>query len=171
MRFTRKLVSGFVAACMSVGVSAATVWEPTDGDINTFDLGFGITGISYGIFDDDNMGLEPELGYLPLQTFDRVRFQQAGSDWNLVNVSGDLFTLTGSDRFLIAANDGSGWTADAGFIPIGVGSNSQVLYFDGPSLLLAVDVKPVPLPGALVLMATGLAGMATIARRKAVQAG
>ena len=169
MRFTRKLVSVMAAACISVSVSAATVWEPTDGDINTFDLAFGITGLSYGIFDDDNMGLEPELGYLPLQIFDRVTFQQAGSDWNLVNTSGDLFTLTGSNRFLIAANDGSGWTAEAGYIPVGDWSNSQLLYFDSPSLLLAVDVRPVPLPGALLLMATGLAGMATIARRKGVQ--
>ena len=157
-----------VGMCLSGAVSAMTTWVPTDGNLNTFDFSYGGAGLQFAIFDDSNFALDDELGFLSLAMFDKVELQAAGSDWNITNNNGDLFTLTGSDWFLIAANDGSGWTNDTGFNMLGGSGGYEVEFYNSPTLML-VDVSPVmttPVPAAVWLFGSGLVGLIGIAKRK-----
>ena len=88
-------------------VHAATVWYPTDGDINASAV-HSTTATTFGFFENDNPGLVGGA----LLTFE-------GGD--IITVSGTTLTntrtsasttLSGSPAFILAANIGGVWIAD-----------------------------------------------------------
>ncbi len=164
-----------IVALVGVGFSgsaaAATVYVPTDGNVNTIDLKFTSPG-SFAIFDADNTALDTSLGYLELDSdgFDTVTFEQVGTDW-LLTGSADTFTLSGSAEFIIAYNDTSSWLSDTG-VNVLSEDISTLLFLGGSIKLRVIDAEvapmaPVPVPGAVFMMGSGLIGLAGVARRRA----
>lgn len=157
-----------VGMCLSGTVSAMTTWVPTDGNLNTFDFSYGGAGLQFAFFDDSNFALDDELGFLSLAMFDKVELQAAGQDWTITNNNGDSLILTGTDQFLIAANDGSGWSGDTGFSMLGGSGSYDIEFYDGLTLMV-VDASPVlatPVPAAVWLFGSGLVGLIGLAKQR-----
>ncbi len=169
MRSIIILLSVLSGICLSTVVAASTVvgggtvWEATDGDINTFN--FNSTH-SFKIFDDDNSGLNPSLGYLLLQDFDKLTVENLDTNWRMTNLAGDSLILTDSGYFRIGIYDGAGWAGDTSYIPYGGNSGYQLEFLGGAATLMVVDVQPVPVPAALYLMFSGMLGIAGLVRRR-----
>ena len=153
---------GFISAA----VPAATVWQPTDQNVNAMDLYLIVNILPSGnfyIFDDDaagNLGSAPNL---PLATSDLLTFTQNGLDWDIMGTNGTL-TVTGTPNFLFAESNNSGFSQESSSSPLG--PNNWRLVFGSGAQLQAVDVTPIPLPPAVLLLGSGLFGLACIARRR-----
>lgn len=170
--------------------AAATIWQPTDGNVNTTNVAFAFgtllgvpctapsactNGISaFGIFRPDNSGLDPSLGFLPVDPqVDSVSFTPDGANWDLASSLG-TFTLLGSNEFILGATMSTDpatgtWVGDSGHTTLKAGSQYYVRFPTGnvpPATLLATDISAVPLPAALWLFVSGLIGMVGVARRR-----
>jgi hypothetical protein len=118
---------------------------------------------NFYIFDDDaavNLGSAPNL---PLATSDLLTFTQNGLDWDIMGTNGTL-TVTGTPNFLFAESNNSGFSQESSSSPLG--PNNWRLVFGSGAQLQAVDVTPIPLPPAVLLLGSGLFGLACIARRR-----
>jgi len=85
-------------------------------------------------------------------------------DWLLKNVNG-TYTLHGSNKFLVAMNDGSGWTAGNDLEELSYGMH-VLCWPDSCVKLIQIDAQPVPIPAAVYLLGAGLLGMAGFRKRK-----
>lgn len=158
--------AAFIAASLLItpGVFAATVWMPTDSDMNVT----GTQGGTVAIFDESDTGLTGSK--LELANNDRVDFNLSGSDYVLTNMAGDDITLTGDNRFRLGFREdgGSTWTDEATWFDSG-NNVMDILFgsFPGPASgrSMVADVSAVPLPAPLLLLASGLFGLATVAKR------
>lgn len=156
----------FISASLLIapGAFAATVWMPTDSDMNIIDT----QGGTVAIFDEADTGLMGSK--LELAVNDRVDFTSSGSDFVLTNLAGDDITLTGDNRFRLGfREDGSSaWTDEATWFDSG-NNVMDILFgsFPGPATgrSMVADVSAVPLPAPLLLLASGLFGLATVGRR------
>ena len=158
---------GVVSILSIARVEAATVFAPTDGDVNFLfgDLAGGILAMfddsdqSYGglSLNIDVPGIVGVVG--PVNT---------NGDHIASNSNGTL-TLTGSDNYILGLNVGGIWFADSSVVA--VAANSYTVSFGNGESVLQVDVQvipAVPLPAAVWLFGSGtLALFGGAVRRKA----
>jgi len=167
----KQIITGLLAGTfLSASAVASTIFTPTDGDINILDFDFTTTG-TFAIFDDSNLALDPNLGFLELDKdgFDRVTFTELGSgDWSITGDKGS-FVLSDSSAFIIGVSPAFAWFGDDG---IDVANSSpaanvySLFFANGNVSLTLVDVTPVPVPAAVWLMGSGLLSLAGVARRR-----
>ena len=145
--------------------NAATIFAPTDGDVN-FLLG-DLLGAQLAIFDDqDQSYLGSSLG---VSIGDVVGFAGPNGlgDHTATNTSTTLsMNLTGSSNFILGlSNDGgTSWIPDASVVSLG--ANAYSVTFGTGANVIEVDVQIVPVPPAVWLFGSGLLGMVGIARRR-----
>jgi len=171
-------VTAFMLA--STAVSAATVWAPTNEDVDFIQLdllGLTTDGGILAMFDEADFGgaalvIGADGGH--------VTFTASGSDWtaqyfDVNDVAGDSITLFGDNHFVLGMKwwDFLGYHADSGWA-VTSSPDSYLITFDGfdkpespiDGSTLAVDVNVVPVPAAAWLFGSGLIGLAGVARRK-----
>ena len=156
-------LTGLVSILSVARVDAATIFAPTDGDVNFV---FGdLLGAQLAIFDDgDQSYLGSSLG---VQIGDIIGFAGPNGigDHTATNTTTALsLTLTGSDNFILGLNDGSGWISDSAVVSLG--ANAYSVTFGTGANVIEVDVQIVPVPAAVWLFGSGLLGLVGIARRK-----
>lgn len=167
MKVTKVLLGCLGALLMSGQVNAATVFTPTDGDVNFL---FGsIGGGILGMFDDSDQGYSGSNLVVDVPGIVVIGgpFNPA-NDHLATNLNGSL-TLTGSNQFILGLNIGGTWLSDTSVV--NVGANSYQVSFDNAGTVLTVDVQVVPpvvpVPAALWLFGSGLIGLVGVARRRA----
>lgn len=160
-------VMGVVSMLTIARVDAATVFAPTDGDVNF--LFAELAGGLLAMFDDSDQS----YGGLSLNIDAPGIVGVVGP----VNINGDhiasnsngTLTLTGCDNFILGLNVGEIWFADSSVVA--AGANSYTVSFGNGGSVLLVDVQiipAVPLPAAVWLFGSGLLGLLGGAiRRKA----
>ena len=157
-----------VALLATGSANAATVFAPTDGDVN-FLLG-DLLGAQLAIFDDqDQSYLGSSLG---VGIGDIVGFAGPNGSGNFVatNTTTALsLPLTGSSNFILglSTDSGASWAADTSVVSLG--ANAYSVTFGTGANVVEVDVQiisAVPVPAAVWLFASGLLGLVSIARRK-----
>ena len=163
---------GVVSMLTVARVDAATVFAPTDGDVNFL---FGdLTGAQLAIFDDtDQSYAGSSLGVL---IGDIVGFAgpNGSGDFTATNTTSALaLTLIGSDNFILglSTDGGTNWLPDTSITALG--ANAYRVAFSTGNNVTEVDVRvvmtnPVPVPPAVWLFGSGLLGLVGIARRKKV---
>ena len=165
----KKLTNGLLglgALLMASQVNAATVFAPTDGDVNFLFANLG--GGTLAMFDDTDQNY---LGSnLTISAPEIVGFTgpvNANNDFIATGTNGTL-NLIGSDQFILGLDTGGGnWITDSAVVS--VGANAFQVSFDNNGTLVTVDVQiipPVPVPAAVWLFGSGLIGLVGVARRK-----
>ncbi len=166
----RNKALGLIAGLLLTGVgSAATVWMPTDNDVNVTDLSLLIPGFQNGdfrLFDDDAAGDLSNSSNLILADGDQLSFApDPGNpmDWTVTGSNGTL-SLSGSNNFIFAAFvDPSGYARETSSTE--VAPNQWSIAFDSGGMLVT-DVTPVPLPPAALLFGSGVIGLMALGRRR-----
>ena len=158
---------GAVSMLSVARVEAATVFAPTDGDVN-FLLG-DLLGAELAIFDDEDQSyLGSSLG-VSIGDVVGIAGPNGSGDHTATNTTTALsLTLTGSDNFILGLNDGSGWIADSAVVSLG--ANAYSVTFGTGANVIEVDVQivpAIPVPAAVWLFGSGLIGLVGVARRKA----
>jgi len=146
---------------------AATVWQPTDQDVNTLDFSLLISILPTGnffVFDDNAADLQTAAN-LQLASADLLTFTSNGPNWDIMGANGTL-TITNSTNFLFAEQVSGVFTQEVNANLLG--PNNWNLIFGSGAQLQAVDVRPIPVPPAILLMGSGLIGLVGIARRKKI---
>lgn len=149
---------GVVTMLTVARVDAATVFAPTDGDVNFLfgDLAGGILAM----FDDSDQSYGgPSLDIGVPGIVGVVGPVNASGDHIVSNSNGTL-TLTGSDHFILGLNVGGIWLADSSVVA--VGANSYTVSFGNGGSVLPVDVQiipAIPVPAAVWLFGSGLLGL------------
>jgi hypothetical protein len=163
-------LTGLVTILSVARVDAATIFAPTDGDVNFV---FGdLLGAQLAIFDDSDQSYAGSS--LGVQIGDIIGFAGPNGigDHIVTNTTTALsLTLTGSDNFILGLNDGSGWIADSAVVSLG--ANAYSVTFGTGANVIEVDVQvvpAVPVPAAAWLFGSGLLGLVGVARRKKTQA-
>ena len=186
----KQYLIGIVLLLGSSTVWSASVWAPTNVDVNfinsdlvCYTSGFGCPDAILGIFDDSDTGYGGDYLAISLgmggdkATFSPTPIGQA-INYDLTNATGttpSTLTLSGNDHFLIALKDpmltGS-WVAPTGESCFVNSTTCRLTWDLGPSSLV-VDIEKVvppegmvPVPPAVWLFGSGLLGMVGIARRK-----
>jgi hypothetical protein len=165
MNFKNLLIGVALAVCGSA--HAATIFAPTDGDLNFM---FGsLGGGTLAMFDDSDQSYLGLNLVVDVPGIVGIAGPFANNDHIASNTNGSL-TLTGSDQFILGLNIGGNWLADTSVVSIG--ANAYQVSFDNAGTLVQVDVRivapPVPVPAAVWLFGSGLLGLVGIARRKKV---
>ena len=163
MNLKRLLIGIAFTICGSA--NAATVFAPTDGDINILNSNL-VQGSILAMFDDSDQSFAlSNLVITPPQIVGIAG--PSGGNWVATNTT-TLATLllTGSDQFIFGvSNDGGNtWMGDTSLV--NNGANSITIGFADGSFL-AIDVRVVPVPAAVWLFGSGLIGLIGVARRKA----
>ena len=173
-----RAVAGALFLVWSMGAaSAATVWYPTSADVDTIYLNLlGAplpANAAFGIFsgaDTVDGALNPLLTIAPTG---QVSFSQLGdSTWEITNSDNDVANLGLSNAFQLGyfdPNQGQ-WFGDTVAALLGSG-DSWALTFPGlplASLFIASDVAVVttPIPGALALFLSAMAGLGLLGWRR-----
>jgi hypothetical protein len=162
---------GLVTILSVARVNAATIFAPTDGDVN-FLLG-DLLGAQLAIFDDSDQSYAGSS--LGVQIGDIVGFAGPNGFGNhtATNTTTALsLTLTGSDNFILglSTDNGVSWMADAG--PASLGANAYSVTFGTGANVIEVDVQivpAIPVPAAVWLFGSGLLGLIGLARRKTAE--
>ena len=150
---------------VSTSTWAASVWQPTNQDVNTLDFSLLISLLPTGnfyIFDDNSAASLQTSTNLKLASADLLMFSMNGANWDITGTNGTL-TVTGSTSFLFAENVAGIFSQEASANMLG--PNDWQLVFASGAQLQAIDVAPVPVPPALLLIGCGLLGLLSIARR------
>jgi len=158
-----------VVSVLTVGRAEASVFAPTDGNINFVADTFN-AGTILAMFDDSDTGFTSGLDITPLP--ENIAIAAGGlnpGDWTATNESAATLNLTGSDwfRLAISTDGGLSWSEDTSFSPAGT-DLLNITFTDGT--VLSVDIKVVPVPAAVWLFGSGLLGLVGVARRKALVA-
>lgn len=159
----------FLVLTLTAGRSAwaATVWQPTDQDVNTLDFSLVISILPPGnfyVFDDNAAGSLQTAPSLQLTSSDLLTFTQNGANWDIMGTNGTL-TISSTTNFLFAEkNSGGIFSQETGSSLLG--PNNWNLVFGSGAQLQAVDVTPIPVPAAVWLFGSALLGLVGVARRK-----
>ena len=171
LKSIKMLMACFVALFASV-VHSATVFYPTDTNIN-FILETGdLTNATIAIFDEvadinsattSSVGSGLEVTVPELIAWDSGAGTLTGSNGSLA-IDGDFVIAA------ICSLCGNVWTGgdiDYGSELTVPGADTYAIVFDGISgFELTADLSPVPVPGAVWLFGSGLLGLVGVARRK-----
>lgn len=162
----RTVCGALLTTCASV-VSAATVFAPTDGDVNFL---FGdLQGGSLAMFDDSDQSYTGLYIDVPVPSIVGISGPvNSAGDHIATNSSSQSLTLTGSDQFILGLNVDGSWLADSSVTQNG--ANAYTVAFDNGGSVVEVDVEivgsPVPVPAALWLFGSGILGFTMIGRRQ-----
>jgi hypothetical protein len=158
---------GVVSLLTVVRVEAATVFAPTDGDVNFLFATLG--GGTLAMFDDTDLSFEGSS--LTINAPEIIGFTgpvNANQDFIATGTNGTL-DLIGSDKFILGLNINGNWLADSGAVSLG--ANAYQVSFSNNGTLVSVDVRvvpAVPVPAAVWLFGSGLLGLVGIARKARV---
>ena len=162
-----KLTNGLLglgALLLAGQVNAATVFAPTDADVNFL---FGsLGGGTLAMFDDSDQSYAGLNLTVDVPGIVGITGPFTNNDHIATNSNGTL-TLTGSDQFILGLNIGGNWLTDTAVVS--TGANAFQVSFDNSGTLVTVDVQivpPVPVPAAVWLFGSGLIGLVGVARRK-----
>lgn len=168
------VVSILVVSILTVAkVDAATIFAPTDGDVN-FLLG-DLLGAQLAMFDDSDqtyLGSSLLGSSLDVQIGDVVGFSGPNGSGDHVatnTTTAGTMLLTGSSNFILglSTDGGTSWMADSSVISLG--ANSYSVTFGTGANVIEVDVQivpAIPVPAAVWLFGSGLIGLVGVARRK-----
>lgn len=164
-----KLHNGILGLCALLicsHVNAATIFAPTDGDVNFL---FGnLGGGTLAMFDDSDQSYAGDLLYIPVPSIVGIAGPVNGNnDYIATNSLSNTLLLTGSDNFILGLNVGGTWLSDSSVQYFG--ANTFRVFFDNGGSVVQVDVEimpAVPVPAAVWLFGSGLIGLAGVARRK-----
>lgn len=158
MKVLTALFFGMVPSSFSI---AASVWYPTDGDINQIQISGG--GF-FGIFDDE-LNVSSSLPTLSYANNDKLDFTALTSgDYTVKNTSNFSATLTGSNRFKFghsATGVLGSWSMETSASEF-VGSPNfwQLTFSNSASVTFVADITPVvPLPPAAWFFGTSLVAL------------
>ena len=158
-----KTLIGVVSLLAVARVDAATVFAPTDGDVNFL---FGdLAGGMLAMFDDsDQSYLGASLG-IPVPSIVGIAGPTGTGDFIATNELANTLTLTGSSNFILglSVDNGVSWLADSAIIP--QGANSFTVQFSNGGSVLEVDVQVIPIPAAAWLFVSGLLGLIGFSRK------
>ena len=159
---------GVVSILTIARVDAATVFAPTDGDVNFL---FGdLAGGALAMFDDSDQsygGLSLNIDVPGIVGI--VGPVNTNGDHIAVNSNGAL-SLTGSDNYILGLNVGGIWIGVSSVVA--VGANSYTVFFDNGGSVLQVDaqvIPAIPLPAAVWLFGSGMLGLVGGAVRRKVR--
>ena len=159
---------GVVSILTIAKVDAATVFAPTDGDVNFLfgDLAGGILAI----FDDSDQAYAGLLLNVQLGDVVGISGPNGSGDHTATNTTTNgTLTLTGCDNFILglSIDGGTSWLADSSVTSIG--ANSYTVSFENGASVIQVDVQvipAIPVPAAVWLFASGMLGLVGGAVRK-----
>jgi len=157
---------GVVSILTVTRLEAATIFVPTDGDVNFL---FGdLMGGTLAMFDDSDQNYSGPSLTIDVPGITGIAGPFTGGDHIASNTNGSL-TLTGSDQFILGLDTGGGnWLADTSVTS--VGANSYTVTFANGVNVVQVDVQvvpAVPVPAAVWLFSSGLLGLVGVIRRSA----
>ena len=160
-----KLLATGVLAVSATATQAATIFMPTDGDVNFLNSTLS-DGTLLAMFDDSDQSYSGASLAISVPEIVGIAGPTAGGDWTATNETPATLTLTGSDHFIlgISTDGGTSWSGDTSVTPLG--ANSYTVSFSDGSVL-EVDVAIVPVPAAVWLFGSGLLGLVAVARRRA----
>jgi hypothetical protein len=164
MNFKKLLIGIALTVCGSA--NAATIFAPTDADVNFL---FGsLGGGTLAMFDDSDQGYSGLNLVVDVPGIVGITGPFTNNDHIATNGNGTL-TLTGSDQFILGLNIGGTWLTDTSVVS--QGANAYQVSFNNAGTVVQVDVRVVsaiPVPAAVWLFGSGLLGLVGIARRKKV---
>jgi hypothetical protein len=147
-------------------VEAATIFAPTDGDVNFL---FGdLAGGTLAMFDDIDQAYLGASINIEVPSIVGFVGPNGNGDHIAINNLSQTLTLTGSDNFILGIFFNGNWLADSSVLA--VGANSYTVSFDNGGSVLQVDVQTapaVPVPAAVWLFGSGLLGLVGVARKQA----
>ncbi len=163
MKLTTGLL-GLPALLMVSQVNAATIFAPTDGDVNFINSSLS-GGTILAMFDDSDQSFLGNSLAIPVPEIVGFTGPISGGNWIATNESAQTLTLTNSPNFIlgISTDAGASWSGDTSWTALG--ANSYTVNFSDGSII-EVDVQVVPVPAAVWLFGSGLIGLIGIARRK-----
>jgi hypothetical protein len=149
-------------------VVAATIFAPTDGNIN-FLFSSNLQGGTLAMFDDNDQSYLADSIDIPLASTVGIFGPVNGNnDYLATNSPGDTpLTLTGSNNFILGLYLNGAWLSDTSVFD--QGANSYTVTFSNGGSLLMVDtqvISAVPLPAAAWLFGSGLLALTGLVRRK-----
>jgi len=155
--------------CLHSSVMATTIWAPTPGaDANfLFTTSYSADAGTLALFDDQDLGFNGP--HLALSAFDHVDFVSTGTGYQATNSTGGSLLLSNTFNFILGftIDNGATWFSDTSAFQIG-DVNLYYIMFNGLGGTLAnvvkVSVAPVPLPAAIWLFLSGIAGLAGFKR-------
>ena len=172
MKTFKMLIAGSIAL-FATAANSATIFTPTDGDVNFL---FGnLGGLDLYMFDDNDVNNEVAAHangdslYIPLPSIVGIAGPNGFGDYVATSETPAVLTLTDTPNFFLALYDGLNWVQDTGVTF--VGANAYQVEFGRLGVLTidveVVDTPQVPVPAAAWLFGSGLIGLVGVARRKA----
>ena len=141
-------------------VDAATIFAPTDGDVN-FLIG-DLQGNILAMFDNNDQSFLGNSLMIPVPSVVGIAGPLINGDHIATNSLSNTLTLTGNNNFILglSIDGGTSWLPDS--LVIAEGANSYNVFFNNNGSVLQVDVQivpAVPLPAAVWLFGSGLLGL------------
>lgn len=142
---------------------AATIFSPTDGDVNF--LLADLQGGTLAMFDDGDQNYSGTAIEIPVASTVVIDGPiNSNNDFLATNSLGNTLTLTINHDFILGLNLNGVWLSDSSVLDLG--ANSYTVTFSNGGSVTMVDAQVVPIPAAAWLFGSGLLGLVAMARRR-----